>query len=68
MMKTLSINEAERFFRAGGTVTRHYRNMPATFETAVGIITRQAVNVLYQQDKLRAERAGRLGATYRWAE
>ena len=63
----LTIAQAEAFFRNGGTVTRHYRNMPAVFETPAGVVTRQAVNVLYRDGKLSVRPAGRFGATYAYA-
>ncbi len=64
--RTLTMAETEAYFRKGGTVTRHYRNMPASFETPEGVITRQNVNGLYNRDKLEAVRHGRFGATYRY--
>lgn len=64
-MNVMTIAEAEAYFKAGGKVERKYRNMPAFFETEKGRITRQAVNVLYHQDRIKATTKG-IGALYEW--
>jgi hypothetical protein len=65
----MTLNEAERYFRHGGSVVRHYRSMPKTFETTDGrLMSRALVHQLWSQGKLTASASGRHGAVYSWRQ